>query len=165
MDPFPSFSRLFDQHFGMGLTEEELMPPTLYHGYYVRPRRQLTRQLSGTSEFKAESDKFQVMLDVNQFTPEEIIVKTVDNAIIVHGKHEEKMDDHGFVSREFTRRYLLPEGTEPEQITSALSHDGILTIDAPRKQIEPPKPNERVIPIVRREAPAVKDGAEAGKSM
>ncbi|KAF8789198.1 Protein lethal(2)essential for life like protein [Argiope bruennichi] len=98
-------SRIFDQHFGMGLLDSDLLPPTI---------------------------------------------------IVIHGKHEEKTDEHGFVSREFTRRYLLPEGTDPETVKSSLSQNGVLTIEAPKKAIEPPPSNERVVPITM-EKPAVKN--------
>lgn len=51
---------------------------------------------------------FQVILDVQQFSPQEITVKTTDKYIIVEGKHEEKQDEHGYISRQFTRRYQIP---------------------------------------------------------
>ncbi|KAJ8963110.1 hypothetical protein NQ318_018575 [Aromia moschata] len=53
----------------------------------------------------------QVILDVQQFAPNEIVVKTNGNSIIVEGKHEEKQDEHGFISRHFVRRYVLPGRT------------------------------------------------------
>lgn len=82
--------------------------PLLRSGYY-RPWRNtaLTRQDSG-STLNLDKDKFQIILDVQQFTPEEITVKTTDKYVVVEGKHEEKQDEHGFVSRHFTRRYMLP---------------------------------------------------------
>ncbi|XP_035214946.1 protein lethal(2)essential for life-like [Stegodyphus dumicola] len=146
--------RIFDQHFGSGLVESDLLPPTVYRGYLIRPRTRGNIDASGQSVVKNESDKFQVMLNVSQFKPDEITVKTVDNYIVIHGKHEEKSDEHGFVSREFTRRYMLPEGTEPESVKSSLSQNGVLTIEAPKKAIEPPPSNERVVPISM-EKPAV----------
>ena len=46
-------------------------------------------------------DRFrQMCVDVGHFKPSEITVKTTDDNIIVHGKHEERNDQHGFVSRE-----------------------------------------------------------------
>lgn len=90
-------------------------------------------------------DGFQVCVDVQQFNPNEISVKTVDNFVIIEGKHEEREDQHGYISRQFTRRYALPKGYDPDTVTSSLSSDGVLTIKAP-----PPKAlesNERVIPI------------------
>ncbi|GFT77684.1 protein lethal(2)essential for life [Trichonephila clavipes] len=147
-------SRIHDQHFGSGLLDNDLLPPSIYHGFLLRPRTQGNIDSSGQSEVKNESDKFKVMLNVSQFKPNEIDVRTVDNCIVIHGQHEERTDEHGFVSREFTRRYMLPEGTEPETVKSSLSQDGILTVEAPKKAIEPPPSNERVVPITL-EKPAV----------
>lgn len=85
------------------------------------------------------------MLDVSHFSPEEITVKTVDRCVSVSAKHQERMDEHGFVSREFTRRYQLPEDALPESVSSTLSADGVLTVTAPKRpQLSA---NERLVPI------------------
>lgn len=68
--------------------------------------------------------------DVSQYAPEEIVVKTVDNKLLVHAKHEEKTDTKS-VYREYNREFLLPKGCNPELIKSSLSKDGVLTVDAP----------------------------------
>jgi crystallin, alpha B len=86
------------------------------------------------------------MIDVSHFTPEEITVKTVDNNVVVTAKHEERQDEHGFISREFTRRYQLPRDIDPSTVTSSLSSEGVLTINAPKKQPELKK-GERMVPI------------------
>lgn len=154
---FPTHRRIYEQHFGVGLNErEDELPFDSAFGrrhFYLRPRpfdldaeEPLT---SGMSENTSTVSAFHVALDVTQFAPHEISVKTVDSYVVVHGKHEERPDEHGFVSREFTRRYLLPEGVDPVTVTSALSRDGILTVEAPTRKLEPPKPNERIIPIVK----------------
>ena len=57
------------------------------------------------------TDEFRVNLDVAHFKPEEIQVKTIDNKIVIHAKHEEKEDEHGFIMREFQRSYLHPKVT------------------------------------------------------
>lgn len=76
------------------------------------------------------------------------MVKTVDDHVVVTASHEERVDEHGLISRQFTRRYMLPEGIEAEQITSTLSADGILVVEAPRKRAQPAlAPNEKPIPI------------------
>lgn len=81
----------------------------------------------------------QVILDVQQFSPHEITVKTIDNHVVVEAKHEEKQDEHGYISRHFVRRYVLPPSHDLVNITSTLSSDGVLTITAPKKvrSIEP----------------------------
>lgn len=62
--------------------------------------------------------------------------------------HEERVDEHGLVSRQFTRRYVLPEDVEPEKVISTLSADGVLVIEAPRKRPEPVlAANERLVPV------------------
>ncbi|XP_023212255.1 alpha-crystallin A chain-like, partial [Centruroides sculpturatus] len=150
--------RLFDQQFGLGLTDEDFFPPTSYRGFIVRPRCQTSVQdsSSGVSEVVNTKDHFRVMTDVSHFSPEDITVKTVDNCVVIHGKHEEKMDQHGFVSREFTRRYVLPKEVDPEKVTSSLSGDGVLTVEAPKKREELPS-NERVVPITVQRVPAVRE--------
>ena len=55
------------------------------------------------------ADQFKINLDVAHFKPGEIQVKTVDDKIVVHAKHEEKEDEHGFIMREFQRSYVLPK--------------------------------------------------------
>ncbi|XP_073843945.1 heat shock protein 23-like [Musca autumnalis] len=91
-------------------------------------------------------DGFQVCMDVQQFKPSELNVKVIDNCVVVEGKHEERQDDHGYISRSFTRRYVLPKGYDPNKVVSTLSSDGVLTVSVPKPQIED-KTNERVIQI------------------
>ncbi|MCP6508451.1 Hsp20 family protein, partial [Klebsiella pneumoniae] len=68
--------------------------------------------------------------------------------------HEERTDEHGFISRQFTRRYKVPENVDPSAITSTLSSDGVLSIGAPTKvkSIEGGKP----IQIVQTNEPSIK---------
>lgn len=86
-------------------------------------------------------------LDVQQFKPKEITVKTKDNCVIVEGKHEEKQDEHGYISRHFVRRYVLPRNHDAADVVSSLSSDGVLTITAPKKAL--PAAAERVVPITQ----------------
>jgi crystallin alpha B len=98
---------------------------------------------------------FQVNLDVQQFKPSELTLKTVNDYVVVEGKHEERQDEHGFISRQFQRRYKLPADIELDTVVSQLSSDGVLTISAPKKAL-PPSGNERVVPITHTQAPALK---------
>ncbi|GBM85943.1 Alpha-crystallin A chain [Araneus ventricosus] len=141
-DPWDYPSGVFDPFFGLRLYDSDLQP--LYHEL-VQPRIDIAS--SYLSEVKNDSDQFKEMVNISHFKPEEIEVKTKDNSVIIHAKHEEKSDEHGFVSREFTRRYVLPEGTEAENVKSSLSPNGILTIEAPKKAVGSPPSNERVVPI------------------
>jgi HSP20 family molecular chaperone IbpA len=92
-----------------------------------------------------EEKKLKLRFDVAQYTPEEIVVKTVDNKLLVHAKHEEKTDTKS-VYREYNREFLLPKGTNPEMIRSSLSKDGVLTIEAPLPALAA---GEKLIPIAQ----------------
>ncbi|XP_063527485.1 heat shock protein beta-2 [Pongo pygmaeus] len=131
---FANPSRLGEQRFGEGLLPEELLTPTLYHGYYVRPRAAPAGEGSraGASELRLSEGKFQAFLDVSHFTPDEVTVRTVDNLLEVSARHPQRLDRHGFVSREFCRTYVLPADVDPWRVRAALSHDGILNLEAPR---------------------------------
>jgi HSP20 family molecular chaperone IbpA len=90
-----------------------------------------------------DSKVLKLRFDVSQYAPEEIVVKTVDQKLLVHAKHEEKSDTKS-VYREYNREFLLPKGVNPEQIRSQLSKDGVLTVDAP---LPPALTSEKMIPI------------------
>ncbi|XP_030373391.1 heat shock protein 23 [Scaptodrosophila lebanonensis] len=96
---------------------------------------------------KVGKDGFQVCMDVAQFKPSELNVKVVDNSIVVEGKHEEREDDHGFITRHFVRRYALPDGYEADKVASTLSSDGVLTVSVPKPPAIEDKGSERVIQI------------------
>ncbi|XP_072272901.1 heat shock protein beta-1 [Pyxicephalus adspersus] len=159
-DWYQGTHRLFDQSFGMPRIPEDWyqFPSTSWPGYVrlfpnqsvdaappttpavASPagatvpdfNRALSRQLSsGISEIKQTSDHWKVSLDVNHFSPEELVVKTRDGLVEITGKHEEKQDEHGFISRCFTRKYTLPPGVDIASVTSSLSPDGILTVESP----------------------------------
>lgn len=98
------------------------------------------------STVTADKEKFQINVDVQHFAPEEINVKVVDGEVMIEGKHEEKRDDHGYISRQFVRRYMLPQGCLPDTVESKLSSDGVLTVTAPTV-LPLPSPGERIIPI------------------
>ncbi|KAK2579616.1 hypothetical protein KPH14_010907 [Odynerus spinipes] len=159
--------RLFDQNFGLALNPEQLLQiPSRLEVYtkprerfspmnYYRPWAELLRPTgSGSSTVQADKDKFQVVLDVQQFEPNEIDVKVIDKCVVVTAKHEEKRDEHGWISRQFVRKYLIPEQCDIDQVTSKLSTDGVLTITAPRKE-QPKVENERTIKIEHTGKPAI----------
>ncbi|XP_013110918.1 heat shock protein 27 [Stomoxys calcitrans] len=91
---------------------------------------------------------FQVEIDVRNFRPHEIEVKTTDDYVIVQGKHARRNDGNSMVERHFFRKYLLPRGFNANEVISDLSTDGILTIKAPPP---PPtkyyKPGERLVRV------------------
>jgi len=166
--------RVYDQHFGMGVRRptaedymgarrpvaedymgarrpvaEDYLPAALAQRRYASPRAPvvLHRQNSGSSELTAHKDRVEMRLDVQHFTPDELKVTISDGRVVVEAKHEEKQDDHGHISRQFTRRYDLPEDVDEDAVVSHLSKEGVLTITAPRKvEPEEQKP-EKSVPL------------------
>lgn len=139
--------RLLDQNFGLTLTPEDVMQAVTSPVYpRLRPwwPQPVTPQDVGSS-IKVDKDKWQINVDVQHFSPEEITVKIADGYVLVEGKHEEKKDEHGFISRQFVRRFKLPEDSNPDGVESRLSSDGVLSVVAPRKADD--VKGERSVPI------------------
>lgn len=97
-----------------------------------------------------EQGNFRVCVDVHQFNPSEIDVNFRQNSVVVEAKHEEREDEHGFIVREFCRRYELPQSFDPDSVTSELTSDGILIIKA-----HPKLSKERIIKIEQHSPPRV----------
>lgn len=83
---------------------------------------------------ESDGKTLRLRFDVAQYRPEEVTVKTVDNRLLVHAKHEEKTPSRT-VYREYNQEFMLPLGTSPELISSTLSTDGVLTVEAPLPQL------------------------------
>lgn len=90
--------------------------------------------LSPKAKVSYDEDRFQVELDVQDYRPEELSIKTEGDVLVVLAKHETKTETGGsFVSKQFEQRFTLPAGVKPENISSSLSKNGTLTVSAPRE--------------------------------
>ncbi|XP_036354796.1 alpha-crystallin A chain isoform X2 [Octopus sinensis] len=140
---FPPFNRLFNQHFGV-------VPIDDLFGFgrnsWSLRRSNNQSEQNGFSEVSNDEKEFKVRLDVSHFNPDEITLKVIDNRIVIHAKHEEKQDEHGYIQREFKRQYLLPRECDAANVTSMLASDGVLTIRASKLALNS---GERVIPITQ----------------
>ena len=91
-------------------------------------------------EEKAKQDdgKFQVKLDLRGFKAEYIKVLLSGHELTVTGKH--KSEDQGFYfSRDYSNRVLLPDDADLGSVTSRLSKEGLLIIEASRAPALLPK--------------------------
>ena len=80
-----------------------------------------------------DEKKMEVSLDTSQYRPDELSVSVSEGTVSVEGKHEEKAEDGSkMVSRQFVRKYTLPAGAKPQDVSSNLSSDGSLLISAGR---------------------------------
>ncbi|XP_062383764.1 alpha-crystallin A chain [Sardina pilchardus] len=147
-------ARLFDQFFGEGLFDYDLYP---YAASTISPfyRQSLFRNFgdyanSGMSEVRSDRDRYYIYLDVKHFSPEELNVKVMDDCVEIHGKHGERQDDHGYISREFHRRYRLPANVDQSAMSCSLSTDGMLTLYGPKTGSGSDGPrSDRNIPVIR----------------
>lgn len=115
--------------------------------YHPAPYWHLDDCSTGGSEARmTKADGFQMTMDVSEFKHDEITVKTVAHSVIVEGNHEEREDDHGFVSRHFVRRFEVPAVCDIRDVVSTLSSDGILVVRAPLKPV-PETHEERLIQV------------------
>jgi hypothetical protein len=129
-----------EPRFGMGLLPHDfnshrVVPRTGIHHLPTGYRRPWALAREAANEIAKDQkhlhfgkDGFQALVDVHHFSPSEITVKTVDNTVIIEGKHEERDDGHGSVKRHFTRKYVLPKEYDMNLVHSQLSSDGVLTI-------------------------------------
>lgn len=75
-----------------------------------------------------DKDGFIVYIDVKDFQPHEISVKTINETIIVEGKQDKRPG--GAIPRHFVRHFRLPENFDSEDVFSFISDDGILEVKA-----------------------------------
>ncbi|CAG5037777.1 unnamed protein product [Parnassius apollo] len=134
--------RLMNQAFGMAFSPEDILSA---RSSPLFPTFKWWWPENLESSLKTNKDKWQVNIDVHHFAPDEISVKTSDGFIVVEGKHDEKSDEHGFISRQFVRRFKIPDDVNPEAIESRLSSDGVLTVLALMKANS--QKGERIVPV------------------
>merc|ERR1712198_813518 len=96
-----------------------------------------------TTAFAGRNDEvMKVKQDDNK--PEELKVATVNNVLSIEGKHEAKTEDSkdtgdsrafgsSAVMKQFSRKWTLPSDSDPADVISNLSSDGVLMVTAPRK--------------------------------
>ncbi|KAB0797309.1 hypothetical protein PPYR_08303 [Photinus pyralis] len=151
-------SQPVDQRYGVVLESGDLVSPLIiplnavYLGKSVSPNYQSSWRsfrYDRRSKVNVNRNQFEINLNVQHFDANELTVKITGNAIIIEGNHDEKHDQHGSVSRQFKRKYLVPNGHNVNKATSVLSGDGILIVSIPRNEsvVE-----ERVIPILQGES-------------
>jgi len=85
------------------------------------------------------SDKYTINVDMTGFRPDDIKVSVKDRVLTIRAKMEAKADDGSHLSQQVERQYTLPDSVDMEALRSALSSDGVLTIQAPQALPDPPK--------------------------
>ncbi|XP_020668818.2 heat shock protein beta-7 [Pogona vitticeps] len=89
----------------------------------------------GSSNVIASGDKYQVVADVSQFEPPDIVVTTFNYCIVIQA---EKVAEDGTVSNTFTHKCQLPTDMDPLSVSCSLNDSGQLIITARRQLLAPP---------------------------
>ena len=112
------------------------------------------------AEEKANNGKFQRRLDFRGFKPEEIKLQLRGNKLIITGL---QVDERYQSRKSASRCVVLPDDVDPRSVTSCLSREGLLTIEASR--VLPGKSN---VDVTREtdeadEGPEEKASADSGE--
>ena len=88
---------------------------------------------------------FSTSFDVKEYDAEDISVTVEEQTMTVRATHRTERD--GAVSmKEFSRKVNIPPEVDPEKLTSTLSSDGILTVEAPVPPLYPSSTNSAFSP-------------------
>ncbi|XP_066965169.1 serine-rich adhesin for platelets-like [Macrobrachium rosenbergii] len=75
-----------------------------------------------------------VVLDVRDFMDGDVKVKIVDeNELVIEGSAEKK-DGHSISKKSFCRRFTFPGLVKADAVSSAMSSDGVLTVNVPKNK-------------------------------
>ncbi|CCD65663.1 Heat shock protein Hsp-16.48/Hsp-16.49 [Caenorhabditis elegans] len=83
-------------------------------------------------EIVNDESKFSVQLDVSHFKPEDLKIELDGRELKIEGIQEKK-SEHGYSKRSFSKMILLPEDVDLTSVKSAISNEGKLQIEAPKK--------------------------------
>merc|ERR1711970_920680 len=86
--------------------------------------------------------KFNCVMDVKDFNPKDLSVRVVDDRVVVEGKYMHKTEDgSSMASKQFYKEFNMPPSADIDQVATALSKDGILTVKAPKRDGDAPRPS------------------------
>ena len=96
---------------------------------------------SSSSKFETRSDagspstldrdrKYKVEVDIEDFAPEDINVRTVDKKLVISARKEERVGTRTS-TKELNREFNLPDTVDPQAVKAFFSETGKLLIEAP----------------------------------
>ncbi|XP_023310900.1 alpha-crystallin B chain-like isoform X2 [Anoplophora glabripennis] len=134
VEDFHRPSRYWNSGLGLWRNPEDYTQAVVPRNLLTSPLEYLNCKIKDSGlESILRGEKFHTNIDVQQFKPEELSVKvTGNNTVTIEGKHEVQQDEHGYISRHFVRKYVLPKNWDVSRVESKLTTDGVLSITAPK---------------------------------
>ena len=80
------------------------------------------------------SKLFKLRFDVKGYEPHEISIKAEGNKLVVTARTEDERSGNK-ATKQFNRQVDIPRGVDPDNLTSYLSADGILSVEAPVEDV------------------------------
>lgn len=102
--------------------------PAVYTSRYGEPSSRSSP--TGSTTTTTGGEPWKVCVNVHSFKPEELGIKTRDGFVEVSGKHEEKQEEGGIVTKNFTKKIQIPIDVDPVTVFASLSPEGVLIIEA-----------------------------------
>ena len=91
-----------------------------------------------TAMAKRKGDNFELVVNIQRFTPEEVKVYIAGQSVVVQAKH---VDAEGLVTDSYEQKFAVPDDVDCARLSSGISKDGVLMIRVPRRT------PDRLIPI------------------
>jgi len=93
-----------------------------------------------------------IKVELPQFSVEEVVVKVVDDKVVISGEHKEKEEENpdfstSYTSRSFTRQYFLPINADTDKLICEMDERGLLTVIVPRVQSAGGKNEKIFVPV------------------
>merc|ERR1712038_2189044 len=121
---------------------------------------------SNLLSMKNDDTKMEISLNTSGYKPSELKVNVSDGEISIEGKHEEKSEEgHTMVSRQFSRKYILPAEAKLTEVVSNLSQDGVMVITVPKEKKIQEVQEERKMNVEHKSSSTKKEEATQNKSL
>lgn len=112
----------FEEYFPASYHLAFAPPVQRYPGRFNHPRDDFDKE-------HITENGFEVFVDVKEFEPNEITVRTINEVIVVEGR-QEKRPGSAHLPRHFIRHFHLPPYYDSEDVFSFISDDKVLEIKA-----------------------------------
>ncbi|VDK23284.1 unnamed protein product [Anisakis simplex] len=116
--------------------------PAKWHKQH--PSNQKVDQTDAIDGVTMTKEEFTVVLDVSQYSKDDLEISVSDRYLIIKGDHSERADEQPNqqscrVERHFVRKFLIPKVYDMDSTKSTLDENGLLKVRIVKKATQEPK--------------------------